>query len=332
MKNRYYLLAFLFSIIFVYSGCSKSSSTSTGASNDGPTYPVTATVLNPQGKPQGGALLTLKNAPSQNPKYSAYTDTSGKATIQSPAGNQVLIAKIGSAFLSEIPVVVKADSTGTNAGTVTLHQNTSVKVLVVKASAEQLEDVLRVIGYATFDSTEVDTLRNMTARDSTQTLTFLKNYTLIFSDCDGGTESAYPGLSRVYGRYVEQGGKIYGGHYNFYNLDKVWQPFFTKRDYQGVSSKDSISIIDTQLQGFIGFSIAKWNATDSRALSGYEKFSDLPTASKVYGVIYGTSPAVGVIVENYLGTGKYLWTDYHNQDIKTDPKLVKIVQYFLLNL
>jgi hypothetical protein len=52
----------------------------------------------------------------------------------------------------------------------------------------------------------------------------------------------------------------------------------------------------------------------------------------VYGVIYRTSPSVGVIVENYIGTGKYLWTDYHNQDIKDDPKLVKIVQYFLLSM
>lgn len=331
MKNRYLSVALFFSIIAIYSGCSSDDSPS-GANTNVPTYSVTATVLNPQGKAQGGALLTLKNPPFQDPKFSAYTDSSGKATIQAPEGNQTLVAKIGSAFVSEIPVVVQPIAAGTIAGTMTLVQNTAVKVLVVKASAEQLENVLRVIGYTTFDSVEVSDLRDSVSVDSTRTLEFLKKYTLIFSDCDGGSENSYPVLSRVLGRYVEQGGKVYGGHYNYYNVQEVWTPFYTKYDYQGISSRDTISIIDSELQRFLGFSTAKWKSTDSRALSGYEKFSDLPTTSKIYGTIRSTNPSVGVIVENYKGTGKYLWTDYHNQDIKDDPTLVKIVQYFLLTL
>jgi hypothetical protein len=331
MKNPYLSLVLFFSVVVLYSGCKKDDSP-TSPNTNVPTYPVTATVLNPQGQHQGGALLSLKNPPFEDPKFSSYTDGNGKATIQAPAGNQILLAKMGSAFISEMPVNVKPDTIGTTADTMKLVQNTAVKVLVVKASAEQLENVLRVIGYAAFDSMQVSTLRDSVDSDSTRALELLKKYTLIFSDCDGGSEDAYPVLSRVLGRYVEQGGKVYGGHYNFYNLQKVWIPYYTVRDYQGSTSSDSISIIDTDLQKFLTFSFAKWNSTDSRALSGYEKFSDLPTNAKTYGIIFGTSPSVGVIVENYLGTGKYLWTDYHNQDIKDDPKLVKIVQYFLLNL
>jgi hypothetical protein len=46
-----------------------------------------------------------------------------------------------------------------------------------------------------------------------------------------------------------------------------------------------------------------------------------------------TSPrGVPVIVENKLGTGKYLWTLYHNQDILRDPRLVRIVRYFLYTM
>ncbi len=331
MNIRYVSLVLFFSVVVLYSGCSSDSSPS-GPNSNVPTFAVTATVLNPQGQKQGGALLTLKNPPFQDPKFSAYTDSSGKATIQAPEGNQTLVAKIGSAFVSEISVTVKPIAAGTIADTLKLVQNTAVKVLVVKASAEQLENVLRVIGYATFDSMQVSSLRDSVRIDSTRALELLKQYTLIFSDCDGGSEDYYPVLSRVIGRYVQQGGKVYGGHYNFYNLEKVWTPYYTKYDNQGISSNDSISIIDVNLQNFLGFSSAKWNSGDSRALSGYEKFSDLPTNSKTYGVIWGTSPSVGVIVENYLGSGKYLWTDYHNQDIKSDPKLVKIVQYFLLTL
>ena len=37
-------------------------------------------------------------------------------------------------------------------------------------------------------------------------------------------------------------------------------------------------------------------------------------------------------MENHIGSGKYLWTDYHNQDIKDDVKLVKLVKYFLYSL
>jgi hypothetical protein len=46
-----------------------------------------------------------------------------------------------------------------------------------------------------------------------------------------------------------------------------------------------------------------------------------------------TSPqGVPVIIENRLGTGKYLWTIYHNQDILSDARLVRIVRYFLYSL
>lgn len=319
--------------LVVVVGCKKDESPT--ASADPPSYPVTATVLNPQGQPQGGATLTLKNPPSANPKYTALTNSSGQATIQSPAGSQILVAKIGSAFLTELPVNVAASAGGTNAGTITLTQNTTVRVLVVKGDAEQLEDVLRVIGFNTFDSTHIDNLIDSAAVDSTRLLTFLRQYTLIFSDCHGGTEggSTYALLSRVYGRYVSGGGKMYGGHYNYYHLQRIWTSFYDTFDTQGSTSTDSLKIIDASLSGFVGFTVAAWDSSsDSRRLSGYEKFSDLPTGSKVYGVINHTSPEVGVIVENYVGTGKYLWTDYHNQDIRHVTRLVKLVQYFLLTL
>ncbi|MBX2992419.1 MAG: hypothetical protein KF749_14805 [Bacteroidetes bacterium] len=312
----------------------------TGCKKDDPanpdaTYPVTALVLNPQGDPQGGALLTLKNPPSNDPKFSSFTDAAGMATIQSPAGQQVLIASIGSAFLTEIPVNVAANPAGTNAGTIRLAQNTTVRVLVIKASAEQLETVLRIVGFSSYDSTTINAMRDSANVDSTRFLNFLKQYTLIFSNCHGGTEggSAYALLSRVYGRYIESGGKMYGGHYNYFHLQRIWSTFYTQFNNQGSPSTDTLKIIDANLSNFVGFSVASWaTSLDSRRLSGYEKFSNLPTNAKVYGVIKNTSPEVGVIVENYVGTGKYLWTDYHNQDIRNSATLVKLVQYFLLTM
>ncbi len=243
------VVALISCLLLFQEGCKKDSSP-TGVPNV-PTYPVTAIVKNPQGQPQGGALLSLKNPPYNDPKFSTYTDSTGMGTIQSPAGQQVLVAQIGSAFLSEITVTVAASDSGTNAGPITLHQNTSVKVLVVKASAEQLEDVLRTIGYTTFDSTTVSAMRDSAASDSNATLNFLKQYTLIFSDCDGGTEEYYPLLSRVYGRYVQSGGKIYGGHYNYYNLRVIWSPHFDSSDWQS-PAVDSILITQQDLQRFVG--------------------------------------------------------------------------------
>jgi len=301
-----------------------------------PVYPVSATVLNPQGQPQGGALLMLQNPPAQAGTFSAYTDTAGKATIQSPAGPQVLIAKMGTVFQATINVTVAASSTPTNAGTVQLQQNTQLgKVLVVKAGCETLEDVLRVIGYSTYDSTYIDALRDSATADSTKLLTYLRQYALIFSDCHCGSEggSSYAVLSRTYGRYVALGGKIYGGHYNYYHLQRIWPPYYAAYDNQYNTSRDSIKIVDPTLAGWVGFNVASWDSsTDSRHLSGYEKFSDLPPGSKVYATIFWTSPQVAVIVENYSGGGKYLWTDYHNQDIKNVVHLRAIVQYFLLNM
>jgi hypothetical protein len=327
-----YLLVALLSTLVLLAGCKKDESTNPASDT---TYPVTAIIKNPLGQVQGGATLTLKNAPSADPKFTAISDSTGKATIQAPAGSQVLIAKIGSAFLTEMAVNVQANAAGTNAGEIRLTQNTSqARILVVQASAEDLEDVLRVIGFTTFDSTTITALRDSATADSTRLLNYLRQYTLIFTNCHGGSEggTSYALLSRTYGRYVQGGGKMYGGHYNYYHLQRIWPPSYTVRNSTGNPSTDSLSVIDPTLSLYVGFSLARWNSIDSRKLSGYEKFSDLPTGSKVYGVIYRTSPPVGVIVENYQGSGKYLWTNYHNQDIKDDPVLVKIVQYFLLSL
>ncbi|MEW6510683.1 MAG: hypothetical protein AB1428_06945 [Bacteroidota bacterium] len=314
-------------------GCKKDDGT-TNPIQTVPTYPVAMTVQSPSGQPQGGALVSLKNPPYADPTFQAYTDTAGKATIMAPEGPQTIVAKMGTIFQTEVNVTVVKSTSPLVVPPVRLVQNTALKVLVVKASAEQLEDVLRVIGFTTFDSTTIYALRDSANLDSARTLNSLRQYSLIFSDCDGGSEgsSNYAALSRVYGRYVQGGGKMYGGHYNYYHLQRVWTTYFDAYDYQGNSSTDTLRIIDQNLSSYVGYSIARWNSIDSRNLSGYEKFSDLPATSKVYAVIKNTSPQVGVIVENYVGTGKYLWTDYHNQDIKDDPNLVKLVKYFLYSL
>ena len=320
-----------------FGGCTKKDNNPATAGDPSVLFWVTAIVLNPAGQPQGGALVLLKNAPQGvQGVFSAYSDSLGKASVQSPSGPQVLVVSIGSAFLTEIPLTVTTSSSGTSAGTIKLQQNTTVKVLVVHASAEQLEDVLKdpKIGFTTFDENTIYALRDSANADTTRLLTYLKQYTLIFSDCDGGSEgsSNYANLSKTYGKYVAQGGKMYGGHYNYYHLQRIWPTFYTTRDYQGNTSTDSLSIIDATLSTYVGFSVAKWVSIDSRRLSGYEKFSNLPANTKVYGIIKGTNPLCPVIAENKVGLGKYLWTDYHNQDIKDDPKLIKLVQYFLYSL
>lgn len=342
MKSKYrfsHVGILMLSLLFAYMGCKKDE-TSTAPESSVPTYPVSATILNPQGYAQGGATLTLANPPYADPKFSALSDSTGKATIQSPAGQQTLLAKFGTVFQATLSVNVAATQTPTVVATpLKLQQNTSLgKTLIVKASAEQLEDVLRVLGYTTFDSITVSAIRDSARVDSTKLLNWLKQYKLVFSDCNGGDENSYPVLARVYGRFVAGGGKIYGGHYNYYNLRNIWPPYFTKYDYQGSASKDTMKIVDPNLLSVVGMYLDWTKSGDSRHLTDYEKFSDLPPSpvSYVYGVIKGTSPAVGVVVECYPypnpNGGKYLWTDYHNQDIKAIPNLRKIVEYFMLNM
>jgi len=325
---------FFIALILVMSitGCKKSESSPTSTV---PTYPVSVTVLNATAQPQGGVLVTLKVVPYADPSFEAYTDSLGKATLQSPAGNQVFIAKIGSAY--QVQFTVNVSTTAANiAPPQTLVRNTSIKVLCVLASAEQLENVLKdpKINFTDFDTTYIDTLRLRADADSAGLLTYLQKYTLVFSDCDGSTEGGdeFAKLSRVYGRYVAGGGNMYGGHYNYYHLQRIWTSSYQQFNSMSSPAGDSLALTDTDIAKFVGFSVAKWNSADYRNLSLYEKFNDLPSNAKVYGKIQGISPAVYVIVENHIGTGKYLWTNYHNQDIIGDPKLIKLVQYFLLSL
>ncbi len=327
--------AIVVGILAACSGCKKNDSV-TNPTNVA-LYNVTATVFNPQGQPQGGATLALQNPPAESGTFSATTDSTGKATIESPSGQHTLIAKMGTVFQATLSVNVSASPSGNVVATpLHLQQNTTLgRVLVVTADAEQLEDVLRVIGYTSFDSVYIDTLRDQANVDSTKVLNFLKRSSLVFSDCDGGTEGDddYATLSRTYGRYVQGGGKMYGGHYNYYHLERIWPPYYMMEDAQDNPPQDSIKIVNTALASYVGFTTASWDSSaDSRELSGYEHFTDLPPTSIVYATISWTNPKIAVIVENHLGSGKYLWTDYHNQDIKDVVHLVKIVQYFLLNM
>lgn len=326
------LLFFVGMFFVLVPGCKKDE---TNPVNSSQTFPVTAIVLGPSGSPQGGATLSLQNPPSNDPKFSTTTDSAGKGTIQSPAGQQVLLAKIGTVFQATISVNVAASAGGTNAGTVRLVQNTTLgRTLVIFAVCEQLERVLRdtAIAYYLYDSTRVDSMRVRATRDSTALLNYLKQYSLVFSDCNCGDESGYPLLARIYGRYVQQGGKIYGGHFNYMNLQYIFAPSYQTSTS---SSNDSLTITDVNLSAAIGYTIIRWPGSTS-----YEKYTDLPASgsSTVYAVFTGTpgSPSspqgVPVIVENRLGTGKYLWTIYHNQDILSDTRLVRIVRYFLYAL
>jgi hypothetical protein len=310
------------------------------ASSNGPVYWVSVTVTNPQGQPQGGAIVILANLPTVTGTYVDTTDNNGIAVIQAPAGQQQVNVTMGTVMQGTININVTASTTTTqtnpqSTGTVQLTQNTASnkKVLVVSASAEQLEQVLRVIGFTTFDSTSISALRDQANLDSVAVYNYLKQYALIFSDCNGSSESgsAYATLSRTYGRYVAQGGKIYGGHYNYYHMQRIFPPYYTSETYGGV---DSLKIINTSLSAAVGYTLASF-PTD---LQYYEVFADLPVSSTIYAITCSSpgtpsSPlGIPIIVENRVGTGKYLWTAYHNQDIKNDAQLIKIVQYFLLSM
>lgn len=210
MRSKLSFIFILFAAVVLFQSC-KSNSVAPN-----PTlYQVTATVLDPAGNPQAGAILKLQGKADNDAVYATITDSAGNGTIKAPSGNQTLVAKIGSIFQVTFTVNVLASSTPTVAPPVKLVQNTLFKVLVVYGDAEQIEDVLHDpnIGFTTFDTTDVYYMRNRVASDSTATLNFLKQYTLVFSDCNGGDEDGYPVLARTYGRFVSQGGRIFGGHY-----------------------------------------------------------------------------------------------------------------------
>ena len=320
-------------------GCSKKNGpTESTAPARVQTYAVSMTVLNPLGTPQGGATVSLVNPPYPTGTYAdqpfdATTDTAGKATIQSPVGAQTITAKIGTLFQAQATVNVTASTTPISAGQVRLSQNTTMKVLVVQADCETLEDVLTAIGFTSFDLTYIDTLRDRANNDSTATLNALKKYSYVFSDCHCSTEegSEYARLSRVYGRYVAAGGKMYGGHYNYFHLQRIWAPKY-QTAYSGTAtgSADSIQILNTALSAATGYTVAAWSTYGS--LRSYDMFSDIPGSSTVYAVLKNSTPQGAVIVVNYTGSGKYVWTNYHNQDVEGNPKLLKLIQFFLWSM
>ena len=339
MKNKYKVLLFvglILCILLSYMGCSKDETTTgpstTNTNPNAPTYPVTVTVLGPSGAPQGGVTVTLQNPPRVDSIFTAITNSLGIATIQAPAGSQVIVATMG-VFQVTINVTVNASSTGTIISTpIKLVQNTALgKTLVIFAGCETIEEVLAdtSIRYTAFDTTDVYYMRARVEADSAALLTYLKQYAIVFSDCNCGDEDGYPKLARLYGRYVQQGGNIYGGHYNYMNLQYIFPGYYTADTYP---SSDSLKIINTNLSTALGYKVIYWST------GWYTPFTDLPANTVVYAVASGTTGStsspqgIPIIVENHVGTGKYVYTTYHNQDILADPRLVGIVRYFLYNM
>jgi hypothetical protein len=339
MKNKthfFFLGILMLCILIAYMGCNKDERTVTGPNSTVPTYTVVVIVLGPSGAPQGGANVTLQNPPYVSSIFSAITDSSGKATIQSPSGPQTIIVTMGTVFTASITINVQITNVTQPVGTVKLQQNTSLgKTLVIYAGCEEIEQVLAdtSIAYTKYDYTWVDTMRARVSQDSVALLNYLKQYAIVFSDCNCGDEWEYPLLARVYGQYVRQGGKIYGGHYNYYNLQNIFPPYYQTYTY---GSGDSLKIINTNLQIALGYSVIQWPGY----LGTYDLWSDLPPAASttIYAVMTSSpgSPSspqgIPIIVENRLGSGKYVWTAYHNQDILSDPRLIRIVRYFLYNM
>jgi hypothetical protein len=323
-------------IVASHFGCNKSSGpTGPALPAKVQTYAVTTNVLNPLGSAQGGATVSLANPPYPSGTYAdqpfeVTTDSVGNATIQAPLGAQTINASIGTLFQASTTVTVVASTTPIVAPQLRLVQNANLKVLVVLADCENLEDVLTTVGFTGFDRIYIDTLRNRANSDSAGTLTYLKKYNYVFSDCHCSTESEsqYAALSRVYGRFVSGGGRMYGGHYNYYHLQRIWAPNYTKLWAGTSSSSDSIQVLNRALISAAGYTVAKW----SSGLSYYDMFTDIPATATVYAILKNSSPQGAVIVVNVIGSGKYVWTNYHNQDVGTDPKLLKLITFFLWSM
>ena len=113
---------------------------------------------------------------------------------------------------------------------------------------EQIEDVLTQIGFNTFDTTDINTLATQAISDSSATLAFLDGYSLVFSDCHCGDEGGayFANLSRVYGRYVQRGGKMYGGHYNYFHLQRIWKGSYDDSDNQEVAAH-TVALLDQDI-------------------------------------------------------------------------------------
>ena len=147
MKNKlqiFLLGIFMLCFLLAYMGCAKDETTINGPTvntdPNAPTYPVTVTVLGPSGAPQGGVTVTLQNPPRVDSIFTAITNSLGMATLQAPAGSQVIIATIG-VFQKSITVTVNASSTGNIiTAPIQLVQNTSLgKTLVIYADYENIE-------------------------------------------------------------------------------------------------------------------------------------------------------------------------------------------------
>jgi hypothetical protein len=295
------------------------------------TVPVGVTVDDPQGQPFGGVRIWIDGASD-----TAVSNFYGKAVVYAFAGTRTVSARLG-IFGAQGSVRISSGDTAVTAPVLRLSQNSSVKLLVLKAPAESIEVLLPAIGFTKFDTMSVDTFAARADSDTVQAYNILVQYGMVFLDCiapeipaDLGGTSLYVAMSH----YIEQGGVVYGGHWGYFALESIFAPYYQNIDDGDQQPADTLIILDTAMAANVGYTRIAWQSTDNggRMLTGYETFSDLPPDARVMGAIKNRSPQSGVIIENYLGRGRFLWTNYHNQDIASFPQLMRIVKYTLYNL
>jgi hypothetical protein len=288
--------------------------------------PVHAILDDPQGNPFGGVRVWIDSA-----RDTVISDSYGKATLNSPCGSRLLKARLG-VFKAQVHITVSPCDTALSVPALHLVLDSAVKILVVTTPCETTQTLLPVIGFTNIDSIAADTLTALANRDSAKCFDFLKNYPVVFLNCDGSFEIYTANLFSVLGQYISNGGVAYGGHYLFKALQQLFPGYYTQGDAQDLTPNDTLFITDAAMSSNVGYSSIAWQSTDDRGLSGYEKFTDLPPDAKGLAVIKNGAPQVGVIVENRLGLGRFLWTDFHFQDIVTFPEEVKLMKYVLYDV
>jgi hypothetical protein len=285
--------------------------------------PVHAILDDPQGKPFGGVRVWIDST-----RDTVLSDSYGKATLNSPCGSRLFKARLG-VFIGEIHITVSPCDTALSVPALRLVLDPSVKVLVATTPAETIQTLLPAIGFTIIDSIAADSLTALANRDSAKCFEFLKNYPMVFLNCDGADGIYNANIFSVLGQYISSGGVAYGGHYAFRGLQQLFPGYYQQGDIQDLSPNDTLLITDTALSSYVGYSSIAWQSTDDRGLSGYEKFDDLPPDAKVLAVIKNAHPQVGVIVENRLGLGRFLWTNFHSQDIVSFSEQIKLLKYVL---
>ncbi len=291
--------------------------------------------------PLAGISVFVKDSPS----ISTNSDTAGYFEVEEvPTGEQVIVLESGS-FKNEIEIDVKDGENvistkdnpiklGSGEGAV------KVKMAVVYGTYDAIEEILDTLGFPQISSPDVDSSGYVfynAPDDVLNDLALLNKFAIVFINC-GADETVDSTMINNIRQYIQNGKSMYASDWAYCFVEKPFPEyidFFGEDTIDGDAKVGNAEVVTASVLADdliyqlgkntmeINFDLGAWVVMD-----GVSSNTEIMIKANVHDIYGQELPNRPVMVRFNYGTGRVLYTSFHNEAQNTtdmDKILARII-------